>query len=361
LFSRFNLENKNKKKNLIGKFFSKHNKKRKKGMLFNSNPYEKSPEIWAQQLQQQHQHQLHQPQQLRPSTNQQKLQSPTRLASNHQPQMQPNKPISPNTIYGALLHYHMQQNHQQEVILQQQLRHENFLLAELGSRNLQQNNNQFQLIQQAAALAAAQQLTLKTNFMNKKSDELNANEFIATNPAKMLKTNDLNSPASSTTSSSSSSADTIARTSLSSSSDDLASLKMNSSIKSLKRPYLKFSMDAILGTQNDSEGSCNGNKQSSSKRLCIDGMNSRQIRNEFDHKNQSSFDNSFIRLQQQINNCNTAATANNNNNNNSNPANLGLTGAAAASNGKNLSQQQQPSQQLNNNNNEHLFPIGIGK
>jgi hypothetical protein len=325
-------------------------------MLFNSTVYEKNSELWVQQqlqqqLQQQQQQQQQQPTIPKQLSNQTRSPLPSLIPNQSQQQ----RSMSPNSIYSALLHYHIQQTHQQELMLQQQLRHENYLMSELGVRNLQQHSNQFQIIQQAAALAAAQQLTLKTNF-TKKFDEIHPSTD--NNATKLIKPNDLNSPASSI-SSTSSSLDTLTRVSSSSSSssstssnDDVLNLKQG---KSLKRPYLKFSMDAILGNGNNLSNNNNNNSvleinETKSKRLCVDDMNSRQENN----KTPLATSSSQIESQQHSSSSSNRLQQINNNNK---QANLGLVSAAGL-NLKNQIQQQQ--QQLSNNNNP-LFPIGLGK
>lgn len=275
-------------------------------MLFNTSSYEKNPELWLQQQQaaQQKQSQTAQSNQSMPSST------------------TTNRPVSPNTIYGALLHYHMQQqNHHQELMYQQQLRHENFLITELSNRNLHPNQH-LQMIQQAAALAAAQQLSLKTNFvaLNKKNDDSDLSHI-------GTKVKDLNSPALSTSSSSS---DT-ARATSSSSCDDLMSLKIK---QSLKRPYLKFSMDSILG---------NDEKQSPIKRLCNEHSN-KETKSELDESgkyrlnykslNEQNIENLRMHQKQSM---------------------QSTSGNSSSSNGKN----NQQAASLNNSN--AMFPIGLGK
>ncbi len=128
--------------------------------------------------------------------------------------------------------------------------------------------------------------------------------------------------------------------------------------KSLKRPYLKFSMDAILGNGNNLSNNNSNNNDNSvleinetkSKRLCVDDMNSRQENN----KTPSATSSSQIESQQHSSSSSNRLQQINNNK----QANLGLVSAAGL-NLKNQIQQQQQ-QQLNNNNNP-LFPIGLGK
>lgn len=285
-------------------------------MLYNSAAFEKAnSDQWVQQQSS--------------KSNQQRIESPGQSQASllaqqqHQQQMQQQqqqRPISPNSIYAALLHYHMQQTqHQQELMLQQQLRHESFLMAELNARNLHPSQ-QLQMIQQAAALAAAQQLTLKTNFnaKSKPSDDLLLDQ--------KNKLNNLSSPASST-SSSSASLETIARTSSASSTDELSNMRVNSNTRSLKRPLLKFSMDAILG---------NEDQQSKAKRLCMNDL-ARHDLNELNKANNKQLIVPSL-----------------------------ASASSSPSIGASVTKQQQQPVQLNNNTNANntsnpLFPIGLGK
>ncbi len=143
-------------------------------------------------------------------------------------------PQIPNELYGALLHYHLQQQQQQQLINSQE-----FFM------NHHNNNNShsfasLQLMQRQMALATAAQ-----QFVSNKTD---------TSPTQLK--HGLNSPALSTGSSSHSGSTTDSTNSLNNHNNNNNNRQYNigqsgEDLLSQKRPYLKFSMDSILGTSDE--------------------------------------------------------------------------------------------------------------
>lgn len=164
--------------------------------------------------------------------------------------------MSPNDIYGALLQFHLQQQQAQQMINPQEL----FMQSLSDPSKIQSQLHQYQLMKRAAQVTAAQQLMSKAN-----QQDAYCNKYNSTSNQHQM-----NSPASST--SSSTTTDSIQQPSI----EDLLNLEENirgsqrreELLKTIaaaaavssgnKRPYLKFSMDAILG---------NGDAKSA-KRLC---------------------------------------------------------------------------------------------
>ena len=170
-----------------------------------------------------------------------------------------NSNMSPNAIYGALLQYHLQHqqmmNNQEYFMQNQSQQHQQHVLMNdlmLNGNGMNKNSMQHYQLMQRAAQVAAQQLAAKAS--------ANSKNLLNSDKPK----HGLNSPALSTSSSSSSSS-TSSHSSCSNfigtenSKDERKSLKRASDEELLKkRPYLKFSMDAILG-----------NDESQSKKMCL--------------------------------------------------------------------------------------------
>ena len=238
-------------------------------MLFNSMGYEKNADLWPPQQQPQPQPTgLQQSQVAKKSTNQNQAlsqQSELQTMSNN------NSNMSPNAIYGALLQYHLQHqqmlNNQEYFMQHQSQQNQQQVLMNdlmLKGNGMNKNNMQHYQLMQRAAQVAAQQLAAKSS----------ANSKTMLNNDKPK--HGLNSPALSTSSSSSSSS-TSSHSSSSNfmgteySKDERKGLKRASNEEPLnKRPYLKFSMDAILG-----------NDESQSKKMCLGKIQIHYFRRDF--------------------------------------------------------------------------------
>ena len=246
-------------------------------MLFNSTdtwPQTGGQTTASQQQQQQKQ------QQQQTSSNKPSLKRQTTALN---PTSSPSMPtMSPNDIYGVLLQYHLQQQQQQQQQQQFMNPHDLFMASpqQLRSDDPAKNStmsqlHQYQLMKRAAQVAAAQHLMSKAS-----STHPDLANFVPQGQLQQQQQQQqppkygLNSPASSTTSSNDSTSspfnsiedllnlEEISRSNNNNNNNNnsgqrqrdelLRTIATAATIASAtphtKRPYLKFSMDAILGT-----------------------------------------------------------------------------------------------------------------